>query len=159
MSARKELELLIEHHLEPEDIPFEGNVMASGNEAWDREQEQWVRDQLNSGNEAAWCQVRVIATFVLNPTGEELSESFDSLGGCSYNSERELWLDLGPDMRENATQEALTQLLQYIHGPDGHRSAPHGATWLRAVHRALSRWLNRHPHWAVYADRWLEEHP
>lgn len=41
--------------LEPEDIPIEGNAMASGDSEVDRETETWIRDQLDRGNIAAWC--------------------------------------------------------------------------------------------------------
>jgi hypothetical protein len=69
----------IELKWEEEDIPYEGNCSAHDPET-DRKQEQWIRDQLKSGNEWAWCTAHVIATFK-GVVGE------DYLGCCSYLSE------------------------------------------------------------------------
>lgn len=64
----------------PEDMPFVGNCMASGDDEVDAEAEQWIRDQLDAGNEWAWCCVKVTATF-------KGLEATDYLGGCSYKGE------------------------------------------------------------------------
>lgn len=69
--------------LEPEDTRIEGNVQASDNDADDRQQEKWVRDQLEAGNEAAWCRVKVTASLEID--GETFTGA-DYLGGVSYES-------------------------------------------------------------------------
>src|SRR5687768_1674990 len=63
--------------IEPEDIPIRGNAMASGDPAVDRKAEDWIRRQLNTGNQWAWCQVKVTAS-----KGEH--QGCDYLGACSY---------------------------------------------------------------------------
>lgn len=64
---------------EDEDIPFVGNCSALDPET-DRKQEDWIRSELASGNEWAWCRVVVTASW-------NLLTGADSLGGCSYESE------------------------------------------------------------------------
>ena len=81
--------------IEPEDIDYHGNCMASGDEAQDRECEEWIASELDSGNIAAWCSVVVFARF-------EGFQGIDSLGGCSYKSMKDLEKDLIPEMKENA---------------------------------------------------------
>lgn len=66
---------------EDEDIPYVGNCSAIDPET-DRKQEQWIRDQLASGNEWAWCSTHVRATY-RGFVGD------DYLGGCSYLSEED----------------------------------------------------------------------
>lgn len=66
---------------EPEDTPFVGNCSAIDDET-DREQEQWTRDQLDSGNEWAWCHVTVTAKW-------KGYAGRDTLGECSYLSEKD----------------------------------------------------------------------
>ena len=63
----------------PEDTSIEGNVMASGDDEADRKAEQLVIDQLDSGNEWAWCTVRVSGRYMG-------LEAYDFLGCCSYLS-------------------------------------------------------------------------
>lgn len=74
----KEAEVTFSLRIEPECEPIEGNCSAIDEET-DREQEAWVRDQLNAGNEWAWCTVFVTARW-----GD--FEGRDSLGCCSYES-------------------------------------------------------------------------
>jgi hypothetical protein len=66
---------------EPEDVPYVGNCSAIDPES-DRQAEEWIRTELRSGNEWAWCRVVVIASW-------EEFEGAASLGGCSYSSEAE----------------------------------------------------------------------
>lgn len=66
--------------IEPEDIPVEGNAMASGDDSADRECEAEILERLDRGDLWAWCYVRVTATW------GEFSGS-DGLGECSYRSE------------------------------------------------------------------------
>jgi hypothetical protein len=63
---------------EPEDVSYVGNCSAIDPET-DHEQEQWIADQLDSGNEWAWCSVEVR----LEWHGLSVSEY---LGCCSYES-------------------------------------------------------------------------
>lgn len=64
---------------EPEQIPFVGNCSAV-DDATDRETETWIQEQLEAGNEWAWCSITVLACW-----GGYEGEA--SLGGCSYKSE------------------------------------------------------------------------
>ncbi len=66
----------------PEDTSIEGNVMASGDDAADKEAEESVRADLESGNGWAWCTVRVTGRW-------EGLKATDYLGGCSYKSEQD----------------------------------------------------------------------
>ncbi len=61
--------------MEPEIGPFEGDFD-------DRETEEWIRSELASDNQWAWCVVTVTAKW----GGFEGS---DHLGGCSYKSEED----------------------------------------------------------------------
>lgn len=63
----------------PEDIPIEGNALVSGNDAEDKEAEDWVRNQLRFGNECAWCCYIVSAVFAG-------CKETTYLGCCSYPS-------------------------------------------------------------------------
>jgi hypothetical protein len=64
---------------------------------------QWVTNELNRGNQAAWCWVCVTARF-------EGFEGVDSLGGCSYRSMKALEKDLIPEMKENALESLRTEI-------------------------------------------------
>jgi hypothetical protein len=90
---------------EPEDVPIEGNAMASGDDDVDAEAEQWVRDQLESGNEWAWCHVIVRARW-------NGLEGVDNLGCCSYKSEADFRQPGGyyDDMRAEALADLNAQL-------------------------------------------------
>lgn len=55
-----------------------GNAMASGDDAVDKKQEDWVLAQLSAGNPWAWCTIKVEVWF--GPL-----KAFDYLG-CSYES-------------------------------------------------------------------------
>lgn len=89
---------------EPEDISYKGNCSAIDDET-DREQEQWIEDQLDRGNQWAWCQVTVTARW-------KGFKGQSSLGGCSYKSEK--------DFRqggyfEDMKAEAMTELNKAVH--------------------------------------------
>lgn len=60
----------------PEDVPVRGNVLASGDDALDKRDEDAILAKLDVGNTWAWCTVRVVATW----NGFE-GEAF--LGCCS----------------------------------------------------------------------------
>lgn len=65
----------------PEEISFRGNCSAI-DEDTDREQEQRISDQLDSGNEWAWFTAKVTVRY-----GSYSSSGY--LGACSYTSEAE----------------------------------------------------------------------
>lgn len=71
---------------EPADLEIEGNAMASGDDEVDKAAEDAIREQLESGNEWAWCYVKVTAHWK-NWTG------VDGLGGCSYKNEADFKRD------------------------------------------------------------------
>ena len=68
--------------IETEDLQIEGNA-SSIDEDTDREHERWIRDQLERGNEYAWCRIVVKASW-------RGFEGYDSLGACSYESRASL---------------------------------------------------------------------
>jgi hypothetical protein len=79
MRALRKSQVTFEITCEPEHIPYEGNCSAI-DETTDRETEDWIARQLESGNEWAWCCVKVVARW-------KSFEGVDYLGGCSYLSE------------------------------------------------------------------------
>ena len=94
----------VEYEVEclPESMQIEGNAMVSGDDEEDRKCEQWIHDQLESGNDWAWCCIKVTAR--LGPF-----EGFDCLGGCSYLSEADFMTEDGyyPGMRDVALADLL----------------------------------------------------
>ncbi len=98
---RAQFSIIVE--CEPETLALEGNVLASGNDEEDARAEEDIRTQLNSGNEWAWCYVRVIAAW-------KGYEGQDCLGGCSYKSRKD-FIEAGdyfPDMVQAAFQNLVT---------------------------------------------------
>jgi hypothetical protein len=65
---------------EPCSDPVRG-AFASGDDALDRETEDAILTEAASGNDWAWCDVRVCLSF------GEISGESSWLGGCSYSSE------------------------------------------------------------------------
>lgn len=55
---------------------------ASGEEDVDRDNVQWVRDQLRDGNEWAWCDVKVTVTW-------KDWKADSTLCACTYESEKD----------------------------------------------------------------------
>jgi hypothetical protein len=101
----KESEVTFTLECEPEDLPVRGNAMASGNPDVDRETEQWIFAQLASGNDWAWCCVKVTAEW-------NGFEGVDYLGTCSYRSEEEFRSDAYfADMKTRALED-LNETLQ-----------------------------------------------
>lgn len=84
---------------EPEELPYVG-FCSRINAAIDRRAEQWIRQQLERGNEWAWCSVVVTAIWK-GFTGSSL------LGGCSYRSEAEFCRPGGyyPDLKNDALSD------------------------------------------------------
>lgn len=75
-----EIDFTIECH--PEDDSPVGNVSASGDAGYDREIENQVMKDLESGNEWAWCRA------VVRGEWKGLAAE-EHLGGCSYKSEED----------------------------------------------------------------------
>lgn len=87
-----------------EHIPIRGNCVASGNDAEDKEIEDNLIEQLNNGNEWAWCTVKVSASY-------KGQEGTDYLGGCSYLSEKDFKEDgYYEDMKQTAFNELIQNL-------------------------------------------------
>jgi hypothetical protein len=92
--------------IEPEDTPIRGHAMASGDDASDRETEDWIIAELNRGNEWAWCVVKVTARY----PGLAF-EGTDYLGTCSYRNEADFKADgYWGDMQEQARADLLQQV-------------------------------------------------
>lgn len=75
---------------EPEDMQIEGNASAVDPET-DAETNTWIRNQLDRGNEWAWCCVHVRVTY----NGIVADEY---LGGVSCRNEKEVRDEFLPDM-------------------------------------------------------------
>lgn len=91
-----------------EDIPVRGNAIASGDDAVDKETEDWIFEQLNSGNPWAWCCVKVTATVDLD--GDEIN-GYTYLGACSYKSEADFKADgYYEDMKAQAKEDLISKL-------------------------------------------------
>jgi hypothetical protein len=88
----------------PEEIPVKGNCSAIDEET-DRETEEHINNQLNSGNEWAWCCVKVTAKY-------KGIEGADYLGGCSYESEKDFTEQDGyyKDMKQAAFNDLINNL-------------------------------------------------
>jgi len=67
---------------EPDWVPVEGNAMASGDDALDREVEQEILQRLNQGDIWAWAAVTVEVSW-------KSFRGVASLGCCSYESEED----------------------------------------------------------------------
>jgi hypothetical protein len=99
----------------PEDCQIEGNCSAIDPET-DRQTAEWIRDQLNRGNEWAWCCVKVMATIEVD--GIPFS-GCDYLGCCSYESEESFKHPDGyyPDMISEAIDDLRASLQSAVdHG-------------------------------------------
>jgi hypothetical protein len=92
----------IELFCEPEDRSPEGDF-ASGDDADDAETVAWIRDQLDRGNEWAWCCAHVRVTY-------DGIVADEYLGGCSYHGEREFRAETMPEMVETCLDTINAQL-------------------------------------------------
>ena len=83
---------------QPDFEDYRGNCSAIDEET-DQAAEEWIREELEAGNEWAWCSVKVTARWK-GFKGE------DYLGGCSYRS-REDFMEPGgyyDDMKAEARE-------------------------------------------------------
>lgn len=89
---------------EPEFMPIRGNASA-----WDDEEDekyaQWIEEQLENGNEWAWCIVYVTADF-------DGLTGFSSLGGCCYAGAEDFKASGGyyDDMKAEALANLKTRI-------------------------------------------------
>lgn len=90
----------------PEEERIEGNCSAVDPET-DQQTADWIRDQLNNGNEWAWCCIKVTASI----DGIDVVGT-DYLGCCSYKSESDFCRPGGyyDDMKEVAKRDMLEKL-------------------------------------------------
>ncbi len=101
--------------IEPENQPIRGNVLDSGDPEVDREQEEWTRSELAAGNDAAWCVALVEVTVIVDPDSISaiVFPGGSSVGGMSYESERQLWKDNLDDMKKEALETAIESMRAY----------------------------------------------
>jgi len=93
-------EIAISLRAEPEFVSVEGNAMASGDDAFDREVEQDIFHRLAQGDAWAWAMVTVTVSW------GPFSAS-DHLGCCSYANEEDFRQPGGyfDDMVDEALEE------------------------------------------------------
>ena len=92
----------------PEVIPIKGNAMASGDPEEDRRTEDWIQTELDSGNEYAWCVMKVTAEF-------KGYRGVDYLGCCSYTSRFDfMQSDYLNDMKDQALQDLNNTLAKIV---------------------------------------------
>jgi len=89
--------------LEVDDVPIEGNAMASGDDSVDQECYAWIRRELAHGNYAAWGSVLVTAAW-------KGFRGTAGLGGCSYETEKALWADLRTELEDEALDDLNASL-------------------------------------------------
>lgn len=74
---------------------------------------EWIEDQLEEGNDWAWCMVDVSAKWQ-NPLTDKEYEGHAYLGGCSYESEESFKHPQGyyPQMKDEAYDDLIKQIEQ-----------------------------------------------
>lgn len=72
---------------EYDDTPVRGNVMASGDDDFDRQCEDEVIDRLDRGDVWAWARVEVCATLDVGDMVTLTSSAY--LGGCTFGDEED----------------------------------------------------------------------
>jgi hypothetical protein len=96
----------VSFYSEPEQVQIEGNASAIDPDT-DRETYEWIRKELDAGNEWAWCTLVVRATYEDVPSlGGASVCGFSYLGCCSYES----GVDAKRDNYEQMLAEALDDL-------------------------------------------------
>ena len=93
-------EIAIRLKVEPEFVSVEGNAMASGDDAFDREVEQDIVSRVQHGDVWAWAMLTVTASW-------GLFSCSDHLGCCSYADEEDFRQAGGyfDDMVDEALQD------------------------------------------------------
>lgn len=97
---------------EAEDRTYKGEFERENGQP-DREIEEWIAQELRSGNEWAWCQVHIVVRF-----GELKGE--DWLGGCSYKSREDFEQPGGyyDSMINEAVEDLAKEIELICDGPD-----------------------------------------
>lgn len=91
----------------PEYTDVRGNAMCSGDDDYDREVEDSILDDLEGGNDWAWCTVRVTARY----DGVDCAVGQDYLGCCSYRDEADFKACVYyEDMCDQAREDLYAQL-------------------------------------------------
>jgi hypothetical protein len=93
----------------PEEIPFRGNAMASGDPDIDRETEDYIARELERGNDWARCTVKVTCQVEGH---EDIAVGVDYLGCCSYRSEEDFRTPGG--YFDNMCREAREDLIRSL---------------------------------------------
>ena len=113
MTDKKLLTYLQEHaEIEIEALPEHASI--DGNcSALDEDAARWIRQELNNGNEWAWCVAKVTVSY-------QEAEASTYLGCCSYRS-KQGFMDSGyyVDMLQEAIEELASKLLQVATRIDG----------------------------------------
>ena len=92
----------------PEDEMIKGNAIDSGDKDEEAKQEKWIQDELDSGNQWAWCSVRVVAEIEMPGS---CFEGDDYLGCCSYKNQTDFEKDgYFKDMKSEALKELIRTL-------------------------------------------------
>lgn len=88
----------------PEDLQIKGNASAIDDET-DAQVEREILEQLDSGNEWAWCCIKVTLKW-------KGFEGTDYLGACSYKSKKDFIEsnDYFPDMVSRAFDELVAKI-------------------------------------------------
>lgn len=76
-------EVVFEIILHTEKTPLQGNLIDSGDAAFDTQCINATNDRLNKGDLWAWCTVEVKGTY------RGIISASDYLGGCSYQNEKD----------------------------------------------------------------------
>jgi hypothetical protein len=103
----------IEYSVEclPEFMPIEGNASAIDPET-DAQIAAHIKNELEAGNDWAWCAVRVKAA-AFDDAGEQIAYGEDYLGGCSYSSETAFTAcPYYEDMKTIAREECEAEILR-----------------------------------------------
>ncbi len=88
----------------PEDAQVKGNCSAIDDET-DRETEQYIYNELNNGNEWAWCTVKVGCSY-------KGQEGTAYLGQCSYKDRKDFKDNSGyyEDMKQESFDDLINSL-------------------------------------------------
>jgi hypothetical protein len=114
MRALTEKDVTFKILCEPEEASIKGNASAIDPKT-DRETEDFIQKELDSGNEWAWCTVTVVACW-------KNHRGYDSLGCCCYKSEKDFKKDAYcSDMKARALEnlnaniaETLNELAELV---------------------------------------------
>jgi hypothetical protein len=107
-AAQAVRECSIDLEAQPEDIPVRGNVLFSGDDELDREAENEVIEQLESGNEWAWCTVCVRVFWW---DDGYCYEAWDTLACCSYTDEQDF---MDCEYYDDMMYEAIAELIEQV---------------------------------------------